>query len=377
MSFLNFFKNPEMESKKAEPIPGKAEPVGKPEPIINKSPIKLLKIMQSIRDQNRATSKLPPVTEKLDAIFEKVPRYSQLIPVVETTLPPKRKPVQLLKIMKEMATYYQDPKFIQKNAANLQYNNTQQSYLHGGSNLSSPYRNNGSSSVVMQRMNVHESDPWREEMSIENATDYDKNSSKSDVYAAPSKKEEKRIIKEHTLPENKILKETPVYVISASWWNQWKSWVDYDDTGISRPQPGKIDNSDLLEPDKEHLRKAIKEKEDYILLSEEQWSALHAWYGSGPIVQRTIIAQSGVVPAMVSLYPIVLYPANMSNGFHYDSQFKVKHLKNYLCSKSSQPPHKSKLWYKNSEAGYPQHYALDEEKTLEEAGIENGFFCGS
>jgi hypothetical protein len=101
--------------------------------------------------------------------------------------------------------------------------------------------------------------------------------------------EEKKQIKD--LVDNTKLKEGQEwFVVDYKWWQLWKSYVNYDNTGSSGdadeppPRPGLISNADLLDSapaagvDSSRLRPGLVEEYDYVVVPKEAWIKLEAWY---------------------------------------------------------------------------------------------------
>ena len=118
-----------------------------------------------------------------------------------------------------------------------------------------------------------------------------------------------------------------VYLLSTKWWDVWKKYVTYDlvltdpieesvgefsgvrpanrqQTVAVGDKPVEIDNTSLVEPaNKVILRKGIRAKHDFVVLSEEAWTELYSWYGGGPELGRTVYRAAGQLT--VELYPLV------------------------------------------------------------------------
>ncbi len=91
-------------------------------------------------------------------------------------------------------------------------------------------------------------------------------------------------------------------LISAQWWNQWCSFVGYDDDSddscempplsssspSSGPPPGIICNEILLKNDVQ-LDAALRHGIDYEYLPPSAWECLQRWYGGGPSIQREVV----------------------------------------------------------------------------------------
>lgn len=58
--------------------------------------------------------------------------------------------------------------------------------------------------------------------------------------------------------------------------------------------PGEIDNTRLLESEtnpKSGLKEGLQEGQDYEVVPEPIWQLLHGWYGGGPQITRSVIAE--------------------------------------------------------------------------------------
>lgn len=58
--------------------------------------------------------------------------------------------------------------------------------------------------------------------------------------------------------------------------------------------PGEIDNTRLLESEKDpksDIKEGLLEGQDYELVHESLWQMLHSWFGGGPMITRTVIAE--------------------------------------------------------------------------------------
>lgn len=71
------------------------------------------------------------------------------------------------------------------------------------------------------------------------------------------------------------------YLINADWFNKWLIYIGMDKEKpnfYSNQPPGSIDNSNLLMPDKVHLKEMLTEEIDYFTISEELWNYLSTLY---------------------------------------------------------------------------------------------------
>ena len=131
-----------------------------------------------------------------------------------------------------------------------------------------------------------------------------------------------------------------VFLLSTKWWEVWKKYVAYDrpvidqieesvgefsnvrpanrqTTVIVGDKPVEIDNSGLVEPaNKLVLRRGLRAKQDFVVLSEDAWGELYSWYGGGPELRRVVHREGGLLA--VELYPLV------ANVYLADAQGKVR-----------------------------------------------------
>ena len=69
------------------------------------------------------------------------------------------------------------------------------------------------------------------------------------------------------------------YIITAKWWQNWKSYVDFDKTGESGPRPDPIDNFPILScQDPPLLKLELQLKRDVEVIPEEVWNKFTIWY---------------------------------------------------------------------------------------------------
>jgi hypothetical protein len=90
------------------------------------------------------------------------------------------------------------------------------------------------------------------------------------------------------------------YLINADWFNKWLIYIGMDKDRpnfYSNQPPGRIDNSNLLMPDKVHLKGTLSEDIDYFTISEELWNYLSAVYlltQAEDKIERKVINDSDV-----------------------------------------------------------------------------------
>ncbi|GKB20757.1 ubiquitin carboxyl-terminal hydrolase 5 [Tanacetum coccineum] len=113
------------------------------------------------------------------------------------------------------------------------------------------------------------------------------------------------------------------------WWNKWNDYVyinktvstnegssseHQDSVSASTPKrPSSIDNSVLINEAASNstigieLHDTLQEHTDYILLPEETWNQLCAWYGGGPKLARKVISSGEAQTDLsVEVYPLRL-----------------------------------------------------------------------
>jgi ubiquitin carboxyl-terminal hydrolase 4/11/15 len=166
------------------------------------------------------------------------------------------------------------------------------------------------------------------------------------------------------------------FLISQKWWNMWKLYVNYDDTGdISNgppPKPSSIDNTDLLENGE--LKRNLIEGVHYSILFAQVWSTLVTWYGGGPAIERKLIETGVSKQLVVEVYPLRLTlrrhgQANDIVTSSFSRAMKLKELKMIAATRFYIPPHSCYLKLDLGAKG--KRDLSDMEKTLEEAGIHD------
>eukprot|EP00656_Telonema_subtile_P057268 TRINITY_DN9385_c0_g1_i3.p1 TRINITY_DN9385_c0_g1~~TRINITY_DN9385_c0_g1_i3.p1 ORF type:complete len:1117 (+),score=223.13 TRINITY_DN9385_c0_g1_i3:182-3532(+) len=124
-------------------------------------------------------------------------------------------------------------------------------------------------------------------------------------------------------PQNVTFKpgET-LYLICAKWWVAWQQYTaaaaaspptasppDGRPRSLSRtgshPQlPPKLDNSELLADIEGRLVPGLCHGEDYVVVNERAWNALHWWYGGGPVIKRDVVLPSDTGCAELEIDPL-------------------------------------------------------------------------
>merc|ERR1719242_197883 len=96
------------------------------------------------------------------------------------------------------------------------------------------------------------------------------------------------------------------YPIDKKWYDSWERYTmfekgDDDIPGgidklheIDEPRPGKIDNSELIDPSNPSaLKKDLQENRTHIWIHSEIWSLLTSWYNGGPALPRKVYERKG------------------------------------------------------------------------------------
>ncbi|KAG2425706.1 hypothetical protein HXX76_013548 [Chlamydomonas incerta] len=149
------------------------------------------------------------------------------------------------------------------------------------------------------------------------------------------------------------------YLVSITWWNNWVAYSGYTGpnastastllqiSGGGAPRPGAISNADLLlpasssdaalpalpgagsasapDPEESSLRPGLVEHQDFVVVSEAGWQKMTAWYGGGPAIARSVIADpsapaaksaAAVAPGGSSRWcRLVLYPLSLEVNY--------------------------------------------------------------
>merc|ERR1719242_1875039 len=96
------------------------------------------------------------------------------------------------------------------------------------------------------------------------------------------------------------------YPIDKKWYDSWERYTMFDKGDddipggidklheIDEPRPGKIDNSELIDPSNPSaLKKDLQENRTHIWIHSEIWSLLTSWYNGGPALPRKVYERKG------------------------------------------------------------------------------------
>ncbi|XP_052187763.1 ubiquitin carboxyl-terminal hydrolase 5 isoform X2 [Diospyros lotus] len=209
--------------------------------------------------------------------------------------------------------------------------------------------------------------------------------------------EEKVTIRDISMAAESQTKEGDTfYMITQRWWQDWLQYVNQNQTttindgsstewpdsiGLSNlKRPSAIDNSDLIykaAPEDStsgiELHDTLVEGTDYILLPQEVWNKLYAWYGGGPVLARKVI-NSGLsqTELAVEVYPLRLQLHLMTKGEHSTIRISKKESIGELHRRACE------IFYLHSEQvwiwdyyGRRKHALMNEmDKTLDDANIQ-------
>ncbi|XP_020960286.1 ubiquitin carboxyl-terminal hydrolase 5 isoform X2 [Arachis ipaensis] len=144
--------------------------------------------------------------------------------------------------------------------------------------------------------------------------------------------EERIMIRDIALSSQSNSKEGDTFfLITQRWWQHWIEYVNQDQSNNSYDgssfleygdlpnsnalkRPAVIDNSDLIDDSVSEdsstgidIHDTLLEGRDYVLLPQEVWNQLYAWYGGGPTLPRKVISAGlSQTELAVEVYPLRL-----------------------------------------------------------------------
>lgn len=212
-----------------------------------------------------------------------------------------------------------------------------------------------------------------------------------------SPEEERLAIRDFVISAEAHTKEGDTfYLITQRWWQQWLEYVNQDQannidvSSLSEhcdsvsssdvKRPSVIDNSDLIYDMTSEdstmgieLHDTLVEGRDYILLPQEVWNQLYAWYGGGPTLPRKVInsglSQTGL---SVEVYPLRLQLVVVPKGAHSTIRISKKEtigeLHRRACEIFDLNMEQVCIW---DYYGHRKHALMnDMDKTLDDANIQ-------
>ncbi|QHN86509.1 Ubiquitin carboxyl-terminal hydrolase [Arachis hypogaea] len=118
--------------------------------------------------------------------------------------------------------------------------------------------------------------------------------------------EERIMIRDIALSSQSNSKEGDTFfLITQRWWQHWIEYVNQDQSNNS------YDGSSFLEYEDSStgidIHDTLLEGRDYVLLPQEVWNQLYAWYGGGPTLPRKVISAGlSQTELAVEVYPLRL-----------------------------------------------------------------------
>ncbi|KAJ9697584.1 hypothetical protein PVL29_009421 [Vitis rotundifolia] len=212
-----------------------------------------------------------------------------------------------------------------------------------------------------------------------------------------SPEEERLAIRDFVISAEAHTKEGDTfYLITQRWWQQWLEYVNQDQannidtcslsehcdsvSSSDVKRPSVIDNSDLIYDMTSEdsmmgieLHDTLVEGRDYILLPQEVWNQLYAWYGGGPTLPRKVInsglSQTGL---SVEVYPLRLQLVVVPKGAHSTIRISKKEtigeLHRRACEIFDLNMEQVCIW---DYYGHRKHALMnDMDKTLDDANIQ-------
>ncbi|XP_047313700.1 ubiquitin carboxyl-terminal hydrolase 5 [Impatiens glandulifera] len=213
----------------------------------------------------------------------------------------------------------------------------------------------------------------------------------------PAPEEEKLKIRDLYLTAEAQTKEGDIfYLITQRWWQDWLQFVyqnqanmvpegsssdHHESAGLTNiKRPLAIDNSDLIyeaasEDDAAgiELLDTLVEGTDYILLPEEVWNQLYAWYGGGPILARKVInCGLSQTELAVEVYPLRLHlhltPKGDNTTIRISKKETIGELHKRACEIFSLDPTQVCIW---DYYGRRKHALMNNmDKTLDDANVQ-------
>lgn len=209
-------------------------------------------------------------------------------------------------------------------------------------------------------------------------------------------------------PSRELQENSKWYLVSQSWWTEWKAFVGYEDSprgaeasegksslmapGVS---PGPIDNEGLLlEGNSSELVPRLVEGLDYTLVPREAWELLHQWYSGGPEICRGVMRAGGMVGGVlqVEVYPLVLAVEKRRLGEEKSHEFlvskkeTVKNLLHSICAKLWLPPTSTRLYLQTDRYEFTHlddlkrsvdsYYIMSGQRLLVDAARFDGSYLG-
>ncbi|KAL1314091.1 ubiquitin carboxyl-terminal hydrolase 5 isoform X6 [Arachis hypogaea] len=184
--------------------------------------------------------------------------------------------------------------------------------------------------------------------------------------------EERIMIRDIALSSQSNSKEGDTFfLITQRWWQHWIEYVNQDQSNNS------YDGSSFLEYEDSStgidIHDTLLEGRDYVLLPQEVWNQLYAWYGGGPTLPRKVISAGlSQTELAVEVYPLrlqlLMLPRNDRTSIRISKKETIGQLHRKACEIFDLPLDQVCIWDYYSR----RKNALmnDMDKTLDDANIQ-------
>lgn len=175
-------------------------------------------------------------------------------------------------------------------------------------------------------------------------------------------------------------------MVDKKWFNQWKRYVGYDiweasNVGEQTTHPGPIDNSPLLKEDNSgDLKLHLVDDLDYLLLPQEAWEKMVAWYGlmpgQAPLERKVIEIGIFVKNLKVEVYLLDLKLCTHSNMDQvlvqkFSKKDTIGQIESTMRTLFNVPSEKeTRIWSRCSSNTFEQ--LSDRALTIQDAGLYRG-----
>ncbi|XP_057721232.1 ubiquitin carboxyl-terminal hydrolase 5 isoform X3 [Arachis stenosperma] len=210
--------------------------------------------------------------------------------------------------------------------------------------------------------------------------------------------EERIMIRDIALSSQSNSKEGDTFfLITQRWWQHWIEYVNQDQSNNSYDgssfleygdlpnssalkRPAVIDNSDLIDDSVSEdsstgidIHDTLLEGRDYVLLPQEVWNQLYAWYGGGPTLPRKVISAGlSQTELAVEVYPLrlqlLMLPRNDRTSIRISKKETIGQLHRKACEIFDLPLDQVCIW--DYYARRKNALMNDMDKTLDDANIQ-------
>ncbi|XP_052119148.1 ubiquitin carboxyl-terminal hydrolase 5 isoform X2 [Arachis duranensis] len=184
--------------------------------------------------------------------------------------------------------------------------------------------------------------------------------------------EERIMIRDIALSSQSNSKEGDTFfLITQRWWQHWIEYVNQDQSNNS------YDGSSFLEYEDSStgidIHDTLLEGRDYVLLPQEVWNQLYAWYGGGPTLPRKVISAGlSQTELAVEVYPLrlqlLMLPRNDRTSIRISKKETIGQLHRKACEIFDLPLDQVCIW--DYYARRKNALMNDMDKTLDDANIQ-------